>query len=314
MRIFLAPMEGVVDHAMRKLYAEIGGIDVCVTEFVRVTETRLPEKVFRRFCPELLDPIAVPVRVQLLGSNPETLALNAHKAACLGAPAIDLNFGCPAKTVNKNRGGACLLQEPDLLHQIVKRVREEVPAHVPVTAKIRLGYLRREHYVENAQAIAEAGAEEIAVHARSKTDGYQPPAYWSCIGEIRKAISIPVIANGEIWSVDDYARCKEQSGCTDFMLGRGLLARPDLALAIKNAEQGITTEAMPWDEVAQRLYQFHIQTLSLYPEKYCGNRLKQWLMYLQRQYPQASDLFERIKKTRSQETIAAAFAMLSRAA
>lgn len=307
-------MEGVVDHTLRRLYSEIGGIDLCVTEFIRVTHTCLPEKVFRRYCPELLNPINMPVRVQLLGSDPETLAYNARKAALLGAPAIDLNFGCPAKTVNKNRGGACLLQEPNLLHDIVARVRREVPADIPVTAKIRLGYDRREHYIENAQALAAAGAAELVVHARSKHDGYQPPAYWPCIAEIRQAVTIPVVANGEIWSVEDYLQCKEQSGCTDFMLGRGLLARPDLALAIKNAEHGLPVDAMPWLEVAEKLHRFHTDTLAVYPQKYCGNRLKQWLMYLQRQYPEAQALFNSIKKSRCAETIEAAFAALRRQA
>lgn len=300
-------MEGVVDHSLRHLYAAIGGIDVCVTEFIRVSDTRLPEKVFRRLCPELETPISIPVRVQLLGSNPGALGYNARKAARLGAPAIDLNFGCPAKTVNRNRGGACLLQEPNLLYDIVKRVRQEVPASVPVTAKIRLGYDRRERYVENAQALADAGASELVVHARSKSDGYQPPAYWPCIAEIREAVSIPVIANGEIWSVEDYLRCKEQSGCTDFMLGRGLLARPDLALAIKSVARGTAVDDMPWYEIAEKLHQFHRETLSVYPSKYCGNRLKQWLMYLKRQYPEAQLLFNRIKKSRCADEIEAAF-------
>lgn len=296
-----------MDHALRRLYADIGGIDLCVTEFIRVSDTPLPNKVFKRLCPELEQPIQVPVRVQLLGSNPEMLAYCARKAAALGAPAIDLNFGCPAKTVNKNRGGACLLQEPTLLYDIVQRVRQEVPAVIPVTAKIRLGYTRREHYVENAQAIAAAGASELVVHARSKSDGYQPPAYWSCLTEIRQAITIPVVANGEIWSVRDYFDCKEQSGCTDFMLGRGLLARPDLALAIKAAESGSPYSDMPWSIIAKKLHAFHCETLDLYPAKYCGNRLKQWLMYLQRQYPQAQTLFNNIKKTRSADVIEAAF-------
>jgi tRNA-dihydrouridine synthase C len=310
MRIFLAPMEGVVEHTLRTLYAAIGGIDLFVTEFIRVTETHLPSKVFKRYCPELDSPLAVPVRVQLLGSNPHTLALNARRAAALGAPGIDLNFGCPAKTVNKNRGGACLLQEPNLLYDIVSAVRAAVPAAIPVTAKIRLGYERRENYLENALALEAAGAAELVVHARSKTDGYKPPAYWLCIGEIRRALAIPVVANGEIWTVADYFECKDQSGCTDFMLGRGLLARPDLALAIKAAEQGQAFTPLTWSTLAGKLYRFHQSTLGQYPAKYCGNRLKQWLMYLQRQYPEAEAMFQVMKRAQSAEDIAARFADL----
>ncbi len=298
MRIYLAPMEGVVDHHLRRIYAAIGGIDLCVTEFVRVTQTRLPDKVFRRYCPELQDPIGVPVRVQLLGSDPHLLAQNARKAARLGAPGIDLNFGCPAKTVNKNRGGACLLDEPELLFEIVRQVRGAVPADIPVTAKIRLGYGARAHYVENARALAEAGAAELVVHGRSKVDGYKPPAYWDCIGEIRAAVSIPVIANGEIWSPEDYGRCRAESGCSDVMLGRGLLSRPDLAKTLKALASGEPHHPMGWRDVLQLLVNFQRETTEFYPRQFCGNRLKQWLAYLRREYPQAAVLFDTIKKTR----------------
>ena len=204
----MAPMEGVVDPYLRALYCEIGGIDLFVTEFIRVTHTLLPPKLFFRLCPELEQPLAVPVRVQLLGSDSHALAANASRAAALGAPGIDLNFGCPAKTVNKHRGGACLLQEPATLFELVNAVRQATPSNVPVTAKMRLGYLAREGYVENALAIAEAGAQELVVHGRSKTDGYKPPAYWDAIGEIRAALDIPVVANGDIWDLEDFKRCR----------------------------------------------------------------------------------------------------------
>lgn len=298
MRIYLAPMEGVVDHHLRRLYADIGGIDLCVTEFVRVTQTRLPEKVFHRYCPELTTPLRVPVRIQLLGSDPGLLAFNARKAARLGAPGIDLNFGCPAKTVNKNRGGACLLNEPELLFDIARRVREAVPVATPVTAKIRLGYDCRSRYVENAQALAAGGIAELVVHGRSKADGYRPPAYWDCIGEIREQLAIPVIANGDIWSPEDYRQCRVESGCEHVMLGRGLLSRPDLALAIRADQARRDFTPLHWSDISDLLLTFQRETTLSYPMQFCGNRLKQWLMYLQRHYVQAGRLFETIKKTR----------------
>ena len=123
MRIFLAPMDGLTDDIMRHLLTRVGGIDVCVTEFVRITDTLLPKKVFYRASPELLNDgktlSGVPVRLQLLGSDPICLAENAALAASLGAPAIDLNFGCPAKTVNRSNGGAVLLTDPENLYSIV---------------------------------------------------------------------------------------------------------------------------------------------------------------------------------------------------
>ena len=307
MRIFLAPMEGVVDHNLRKLYCAIGGVDYAVTEFIRVSQSRLPDHVFYRLCPELTQPIKIPVRVQLLGSDPANLAEHAKRLADLGAIGIDLNFGCPAKTVNKSRGGACLLQEPNLLHDIASAVRTAVPQHIPVTAKMRLGFNAREGYIENAQALASGGIAELFVHGRSKVDGYKPPAYWHAIGEIQSALNIPVIANGEMWTPNDVKQCLAESGCTDIMLGRGLLATPDLALAVKAHYNKQAYGFMPWQHILPKVWQYHLSTLESYDPKYAGNRLKQWLMYLQLNYPEAKPFFEAIKRMRTAEELENAY-------
>ncbi len=307
MRLFFAPMEGIVDHDVRELMSAVGGIDCCVTEFVRITTTALPPKVYYRYCPEIENQcrtrVGVPVRIQLLGGNPVPLALNAAKLARYGGKAIDLNFGCPAKMVNNNDGGASLLREPERIFEIVRAVRQAVPASVPVSAKIRLGFEDRSAYLDCAQAIYEAGATELTVHARSKADGYKPPAYWDYIGRINEAVPIPVIANGEIWTVEDYWRCREQSGCEDIMIGRGLLAKPDLGLQIKAAVADEAYEAMTWIEVCQLLYQFYLNTKDVYPKKHLGNRVKQWLVYLKRTYPEAVQMFDVIKRQREAKDI-----------
>ena len=140
MAVWLAPMEGLLDHGLRDTLTRVGGIDLCVSEFIRVTDTVLPHRAFKRVVPELNNgsrtPAGVPVRVQLLGSDPSCLAENAQSLAELAPAGIDLNFGCPAKTVNRHRGGAVLLQEPELVGRIVAAVRRAVPAHIPVSAKI----------------------------------------------------------------------------------------------------------------------------------------------------------------------------------
>ena len=304
MRIFLAPMEGVVDQHMRYMLTHIGGIDMCVTEFIRVNDHALNDKVFYKYCPELNPaliqqcPTLTPTKIQLLGSNAELLAINAKRAANLGAIGIDLNFGCPAKTVNKSRGGACLLNETQTLFDIVKAVRLAVPKQIPVSAKIRLGYEERNSYMENSQAIQEAGADELCVHARSKSDGYKPPAYWECIGEINSVLSIPVIANGDIWNLDDFNRCKAVSGSTDFMLGRGLLSQPDLALKIKAHCKGEDLQPLSWPQITEKLLEFFLLSCKTYPPKHMGNRLKQWLFYLSNHYTEAQELFQIIKSSR----------------
>lgn len=305
-------MEGVVDHTMRAMLTEVGGIDRCVTEFVRITTTRLPSRVFYRYCPELhnngLTPSGVPVYVQLLGGNAEFMAKNAMKAASLGAPGIDINFGCPAKLVNRNDGGSVLLQEPQRLHDIVAAVRDAVPVEIPVTAKIRLGFNDRSLLNDISQAIVSANASELTIHARTKSDGYKPPAYWDAIADIQATSPIPIIANGEIWNIDDYRSCIEQSGCNDVMLGRGLLACPDLAMQIRSGRSMTTSRekilTLSWLQVLDLVAQFCIVTEAMYERKYVGNRVKQWLGYLRQHYVFAGDLFEQVKRLKWPEEIA----------
>lgn len=312
----LAPMEGVVEHHVRDILTRLGGVDGCVTEFIRVTDQKLPYKVFYKYAQELesncCTPNNTPVKVQLLGSKPEPMALNALELVNYGAKAIDLNFGCPAKTVNAHEGGACLLRQPNRVYSIIKAVREAVPAHILVSAKIRLGYEDRSSYLENAQAVEAAGANELTVHARSKADGYKPPAYWHYIADIKNALKIPVIANGEIWSVADYLRCREESQCEDVMLGRGILSCPDLARQIKAHLTGETYVPLRWAEICTMLFNYYRLTTPLYETRNCGNRVKQWLMYLSRQYPEAVTFFEDIKRKTTPAEIEDCFAKAMR--
>lgn len=295
-------MEGVVDYTMRDLLTQVGGIDQCVTEFLRVSDRVLPAKVFRRMCPELMNggktPAGVPVILQLLGSDPSVLAGNARKGAKLGAPGIDLNFGCPAKTVNKSKGGAVLLDTPELIHEIVKAVRQAVPQDVPVSAKMRLGNKDKELAIENAHAIAEAGADSLAVHARTKLEGYKPPAHWEWISRIREAVELPVVANGEVWNWQDYMRCKELSGCSDVMIGRGLVARPDLAKALKNQMVNRENSSLEWMHVLKLVLLYLNRIEQNLSAKYVHGRLKQWLFHLQREYAEAAVAFEKVKTIR----------------
>ncbi len=304
-------MEGVIDHHVRTLLSALGGIDVCVTEFVRVTDNRLPRRVFTRLCPELeqgaMTPSGTPVRLQILGGNPESMGRNAMRAVAAGAQAIDINFGCPAKTVNNSDGGACLLQSPHRVESIVAAVRKAVPDTIPVTAKIRLGFSDRSSYLDNARAAEAGGASELAVHARSKVDGYRPPAYWEYIGEIRQQAGIKVIANGDLWTLDDFIRCREVTGCDAYMFGRSLLARPDIGLQIRAYCEGRGYAPMNWQQVAQLLHTYYHTTKDLYPAKYLGNRVKQWLAYLKLSYPEALAFFERIKRHRDPELLEAEF-------
>ncbi|OYD21346.1 tRNA-dihydrouridine synthase [Oceanimonas baumannii] len=302
MRLILAPMEGVLDHLMRDLLTRLNPYDLCVTEFVRVVNMRLPPRVFYRLCPELHHgcntPAGTPVRIQLLGQDADWLAENAEQACRLGANGIDLNFGCPAKTVNKHRGGAALLADSEQLYRIGRAVRAAVPAHLPVSAKIRLGLEERNSYLENSQALAEAGINELTVHARSKKDGYRPPAYWSLVTEIQQRLTIPVVINGEIWHADHATQARAQSGCSDIMLGRGALALPNLADTIKTG-----AAPMSWQQVIALLLDYSALEVEGNKAVYYPNRIKQWLNYLKLQYPEARELFTAIRTLKHTEEI-----------
>ncbi|ESP90320.1 tRNA-dihydrouridine synthase [Pseudoalteromonas luteoviolacea 2ta16] len=296
-------MEGVVDFKMRELLTDLGGFDLCVTEFVRVVDLTLPRRVFVRYCPELLNGgltrAGTPVRIQLLGQVPHVLAANARKAVKLGSHGIDLNFGCPAKTVNKSKGGAVLLKEPEQIYQIIKAVREAVPEEHVVSAKIRLGFDDDANSSEIVDAVQSAGASSLAIHARTKRDGYKPPAYWEKIPPLLKRLSIPVVANGEIWQIEDALRCQQQSQCEDLMLGRGALATPDLAAKIKAHASNKIYQPLSWQEVVYHILNSSMHQDENVSEKYFSARTKQWLGYLKLQYPEAHGLFEEIKRLKT---------------
>ena len=302
-------MEGLLDFVLRDILTRVGGIDRCVSEFIRVTNTLLPERAFIRVVPELLNGgrtlAGVPVRGQLLGSDPQCLAENAARLAGLGPAGIDLNFGCPAKVVNRHGGGAALLDEPELVARIVAAVRRAVPAGQPVSAKMRLGFNDDSRAVECALAIAEAGADELVVHARTKADGYRPPAYWERIQDIRAAVRIPVIANGEIWTVDDALRCRQASGCNTLMLGRGMVTDPGLALAIRADGTGAAAVPLPWSSLQPLVGAFwQLVCLQLEPRQRAG-RLKQWLNFMRRRYPEAELAFQALRTETDQAKVTA---------
>ena len=301
-KLVLAPMEGLTDPIMRDVLTSVGSFDWCVTEFIRVTDSILPDHIYHSYCPELLTngktAAGTPVHVQFLGNNPEMLAANAAKAAAMGAPAIDMNFGCPAKTVNRHRGGSVLLDEPEVVYELVKAVRDAVPAHIPVSAKMRLGYMDRNFMLENAHAIEDAGAAWVTVHARTKADGYTPPAFWDQLRPIREALKINVIANGEIWNNADAKQCRLESGCKDLMIGRGAVTTPDLTQCIR---QNSDLPLLSW----QDLLQLQIRFIHGPAKTEIGmlGRYKQWLGMMSKHYPEAKTLWDEIKRLKKLDEI-----------
>ena len=276
-------MDGFTDAPMRALQGEIGGFSFAVSEFLRVSSNPLPIKVFHREIPELLSggktQTGLPVQVQILGGNPELMAITALNACEAGAQGIDLNFGCPAPTVNRHDGGASILKDPSRIRDIARAVRSAVPAHIPVSSKIRLGWDNIHDVHAAAKMAAEGGSDWLVIHARTKEQRYRPPVFWNKVGEVRRELDVPVVANGDIWSLDDFRRCREQTGCLHFMIGRGAITDPRLSRQIA-LEMGLSQQPAPteidWFGLLERLFE-HSQKQVEKRRKQTLHRLKQWL-------------------------------------
>lgn len=308
MRILLAPMEGVIDAPMRQVLTALGGYDACVTEFLRLSDGELPARIYHKHFPELAQGSrtagGTPVILQLLGNDPGLLAVSAQRAVQLGATAIDLNFGCPSRFVNRKQGGAALLREPWRINDIVRAVRGALPEEIAVSAKMRLGYAIPDHAVEIALGIEDAGADFLTVHARTKENGYRAPARWQWLRPINEALKIPVIANGDINSVDDWRRCHEISGCRHAMLGRGALMQPDLAVQLRAWHEGREIDAMEWPDIRPllpRLLKHYAPT-----SRGLGARVKQWLAMLRQRHAGADTAFAQVRELRDIDCILAA--------
>lgn len=310
--LVLAPMEGITDAPMRAVQTERGNFAFVVSEFLRVCKDVPPRHVFERHIPELkagcVTPSGTPVQVQLLGGDAGALAASAAAAVHYGARAIDLNFGCPAPTVNRHDGGATLLKHPQRIRQIVAAVRGAVPAHVPVSAKIRLGWDSIEPVVENARCAAEGGASWITIHGRTREANYSPPIHWEPIGKVRRELApLPIVANGDIWTLEDFLRCRDITGCEHYMLGRGALTDPNLparaaqALGIRHAPVDAPFGKNPrdWAELFSR-FEFHTEPRPQRSE-HVARRIKQWTRFATIYGP--LDWMDRIKTLPTYEKI-----------
>ncbi len=296
----LAPMEGISDAIVRALLSELGGMDFAVTEFIRVTDRPISRTVLEKSCPELRNHgrtlSGIPVMVQLLGGACGPLAESAALAVELGAPGIDLNFGCPARRVNGSDGGAILLKDPSRVQKVIRAVRAACPASVPVSAKIRLGWDDPSDVRTLAQATEAGGASWLTIHARTKVQMYKPFADWHRIQEAKACVSIPVIANGDIFTKSDLARCRAATGCVHFMLGRGAFRSPNLFRWIRGLDQE------PWSVRRAVLLLKEFVAIALQdprprdPQRVALNRLKCWNNALGHTYAELKACFETLKR------------------
>ncbi len=221
--LVLAPMEGVTDVTFRRLIREIGGCGLTVTEFIPAKNLAISHAQALEMA--MFDADEHPIAIQIYGNEPEVMADGVRQVVDLGADIVDLNMGCPSKKVCRNSGGSGLMKDPALAQQIVRAMRAATDG--PFTVKMRAGW---DHDLRNAPDIArmceDEGVDALAVHWRTREQKYSGTLDWSVVRAVKEAVSIPVLANGDVIDVPSAMHALEQTRCDGLMIGRGAMRDP----------------------------------------------------------------------------------------
>jgi tRNA-dihydrouridine synthase B len=223
-RVLQSPLSGVTDLVFRRLVRRYAPESMMYTEMVNATGLHYVKQL-----PKLMevDPNERPISIQLFDCRPDFLAEAAVKAVEEGADTVDINMGCPVNKITKNGGGSSLLRQPEVAEAIVREVVKAVD--VPVTVKTRIGWNDKEITIlDFAKRMQDAGAQMITVHGRTRAQGYNGNARWEWIAHVKEILDIPVIGNGDIFSVEAAVKCLEQTGADGVMCSRGTLGYPFL--------------------------------------------------------------------------------------
>lgn len=264
----LAPMAGVADRAFRELCTSYGASYV-ISEMVSSKGLTMQDKKSKELL--FLSEDERPAGAQIFGDNPEIMAEAALKTLSFNPDLIDINMGCPAPKIAGNGGGSALLKNPPLISEIVESVVKVSP--IPVTVKIRIGWDSETiNAVEVAKRIEAAGADALTVHGRTRTQMYAPPVFLDEIAKVKKAVSIPVIGNGDIVDGKSAKRMLEETGCDFLMVGRGALGKPWVFSEINSYFENGTVADEPDIAERMRVMTEHIELICKYKGERVGMR------------------------------------------
>ncbi|MEM7793772.1 MAG: tRNA dihydrouridine synthase DusB [Cyanobacteria bacterium P01_C01_bin.118] len=296
-RVLQSPLSGVTDLVFRRLVRRYAPQSMMYTEMVSAAELHHVRKL-----PKVMevDPDERPISIQLFDRRPEFLAEAAKKAVDQGADTIDINMGCPVNKITKNGGGSSLLRDPDTAARIIETVSGAVS--IPVTAKTRIGWSEDEiNAVEFARRLEAAGAQMLTLHGRTRSQGYNGTADWSWIARVKQAIAIPVIANGDIFSVEAAIDCLKQTQADGVMCSRGTLGYPFLVGEIdhflKTGEQRLPPTVVERLRCAQE----HLIMLAEYKGKSGIRQARKHMAWYAKGFDGAAELRDQLCRIESVE-------------
>ncbi|NEP14685.1 MAG: tRNA dihydrouridine synthase DusB [Symploca sp. SIO2C1] len=296
-RVLQSPLSGVTDLVFRRLVRRYAPESMMYTEMVHASGM-----CHARELPKIMevDPNEKPISIQLFDCRPDFLAEAAHKAVAEGADTIDINMGCPVNKITKKGGGSSLLRQPEIAEVIVQTVAQAVA--VPVTVKTRIGWNEQEiNILEFAQRMEDAGAQMLTLHGRTRAQGYNGTARWEWIGRVKEILSIPVIANGDIFSVEAALKCLEETGADGVMCSRGTLGYPFLVGEIDHFLK--TGQKLTPPTLVERLVcaREHLQALW----EYKGNRgirqARKHMAWYSKGFPGAGELRHQLSRVETVE-------------
>lgn len=298
--LILAPMAGVTDLPFRLLCKEQGAGLLCM-EMVSAKAILYKNKNTKELL--TIDPRENPVSLQLFGSDPDIVAGIAHQIEDRPFDILDINMGCPVPKIVNNGEGSALMKNPKLAGDIIKKTVNAVQK--PVTVKIRKGF-DDDHVnaVEMAKIAEDAGAAAIAVHGRTREQYYAGKADWDIIRQVKEAVSIPVIGNGDLLTPEDVTAMKEQTGCDGFMIARGAQGNPWIFRQILHYfETGEHLEKPSFAEVTQMILR-HARMLMDFKGDYIGIReIRKHAAWYTAGYPHSSQLRVKINEVESYEEL-----------